>query len=135
MNFLRRFPLAGFMTGVLAALILVFSRPAIATVLFFDAFTNGVRSEWNNESGQWVANGGVYYPETGFYEHTSTVGGLSLTDFIVDVDINNVVNAGVWLRYSSSSGVLLVGRQAPESDIYWHIIQGGSFSAPINRVV
>jgi hypothetical protein len=131
----RRFSLAGLMTVVLVALGLMLSSPAAAAVLFFDTFNTGVRPEWRNESGQWIANGGVYYPATGPYGHTSTVGGLSLTDFVVDVDINNVASAGVWLRYSGSSGVLLSGRQAPESDIYWHIVSNGSFSAPINRVV
>jgi Ca2+-binding RTX toxin-like protein len=112
---------------------------ATQQVLYFDTFDLGERPEWQNELGDWIANGGVYYPTSGSGQILrSTITGFALKDFVVDVDINHVVNGGVWLRYSGSdspSGVLLVARGGPESDVYWHLVKDGNFSDVFNRVV
>jgi len=87
MTYPRRSPLAGLITVVLVAIVLMLSSPAAAAVLFFDDFNpsptkpTGVRPEWRNEFGSWISTGspnGVYHATTGQTQYVrSTVGLMS----------------------------------------------------------
>jgi len=113
--------------------------------LFTDTFTTGASSVWGNERGSWYASGGAYnclFPSN----NPTTMSTLpwDLTDCAIDVDIRQVCDGGIYLRWNptSQSGVLLVtggegwgvgltngniGR-----DLYWHTVHNGSFSGATN---
>jgi hypothetical protein len=117
------------------------ANPVQSAVLFSDNFDAGASVAWGNQRGNWRAEGGVYdaaapshMPET--YTDVTTL--PSLTDFIIDVDINSFNDGGIWLRSNfnggSINGVLLVtgGHLGTHNGVYWHTFTNGAFSAPIN---
>jgi hypothetical protein len=133
--------------AVLTACIALVTAPAQAAVIFSDDFsTDGSNSPpWGNQRGDWSASGGVYnaaFPDNSPITYSSVVG-LNLTDFSMQVDANYVSDGGVWLRsgYNGGSinGVLLVlgglgfGSGATGGDagqaLYWHVVTNGSFSS------
>ncbi|MEQ9408839.1 MAG: PEP-CTERM sorting domain-containing protein [Fuerstiella sp.] len=67
------------------------------------------------------------------YTDVSTLTGL--TDFAVDVDVNDLDDGGIWLRsdYNGGSlnGVLLVtgGNGGTYDGLYWHVVTNGSVAA------
>jgi hypothetical protein len=136
---MKRFPFA----AVLTTLWLFGSGPASAATLFFDNFNSGASAAWGNQSGTWRADGGVYdatFPSNGPNTYSDVTTLPSLTNFIVDVDINFLNDGGVWLRSSRSgggiiNGVLLVtgGSTGTNNGLYWHTVQNGSFSGILNN--
>ena len=121
---------------------LLFSSNANASLLFFDDFNNGARQEWGNERGSWVTQNGVYFssnidPNTyPTYSVSSVTSLLSLTDFIVEVDLNNTAAGGVYLRSSDiNNGILLVyaGEGGTYNGLYWHILENGFTTPQANR--
>jgi len=125
--------------ALLAASIL--AAPAEAAVIFEDNFDAGASAAWGNQRGNWRDGGGVYdatnpsnNPTT--YSDVTTL--TDLTDFTVEVDVNDLNDGGIWLRSSfsggSASGVLLVtgGSLGSFNGFYWHTVQNDVFSGLIN---
>jgi hypothetical protein len=87
--------------GLLLSISILAIPSAKAATLFFDDFNAGASASWGNESENWTATGGVYNAQTPrvfpVITH-SLVSGLLLTDFSVDVNVNNGVDGGIWLR-------------------------------------
>jgi len=114
-----------------------------AAVLFTDSFDTNASPLWSNLRGNWFATNGVYdaaNPQN--VPPTFTGLPFMLTNFTVDVDINQVADGGVWLRCdpTGTNGVLLVtgghgwgsgfrGGNAGRS-LYWHVITPQNSSAP-----
>ena len=116
-------------------LIFCFSGPSNATLIFSDNFDSEADSAWGNERGQWYASGGVYdagSPSNSPLTYTSVTTFTDLTDFIVEVDVNQINDGGVWLRSTLGSsginGVLLVtgGGGGSYNGLYWHVVQNDS---------
>lgn len=114
-----------------------------AEVLFTDSFDTNASPLWSNLRGNWFATNGVYAAANP-QNVPPTFTGLPfvLTNFTVDLDINQVADGGVWLRCdpSGTNGVLLVtggggwgsgnhGGNAGRS-LYWHVITPENWSAP-----
>lgn len=115
------------------------SGPAAAAVLFSDNFDAGASGAWGNEAGGWRTSGGTYdagVPDNNPITYSSVTTLTGLTDFRVQVDVNDVDDGGIWLRSSfnggSISGVLLVtgGNLGSADTLYWHTVVNGVFSAP-----
>jgi hypothetical protein len=118
------------------------ASPASASVVFFDDFNAGASAAWGNEHGNWRAVGGTYdatNPSNGPNTYSDVTTLTSLTDFTVDVDINEFDDGGIWLRSSYNggafNGVLLVtgGASGSNNGLYWHTVQNGSFSGILNN--
>jgi len=116
-----------------------------AAVLFSDNFDSGASPLWQNQSGAWAANGGVYAATApNNFPNAYSLLPFILTNFFVDVDINGVTDGGIWLRSATVpggavgvKGVLLVLKYAGfsgESQIYWHISDGNSYGDAFNLV-
>jgi hypothetical protein len=128
--------------GVAAALLLVIVPTAgHAAVLFSDNFDAGASAEWGNESGNWAASGGVYNAGAPTNNPTtySSIPDV-VTDFIFEVDVNDVQDGGVWLRSSfvggQRSGLLLVtgGNGQTGTGLYFHAVLNDVFSPKLNEV-
>lgn len=110
-----------------------------ATV-FSDDFNAGASALWSNTRGNWTDAGGVY--EAGISNNippTYSALPYNLTDFSIDVDINDISDGGIWLRSSfsgSASGILLVtgGLNQTGTGLYWHIVNNDSYSPILNSV-
>ncbi len=110
------------------ALILILSGTASANVLFFDDFASGASSAWGQERGNWSVASGTYgiFDGSAFWQtppYSSVTTLPNLTDFVVDVDVNNINDGGIWLRSPGlGTGVLLVtgGGGFGGSTLYWH---------------
>ena len=113
------------------------SGPARADVILFtDNFNTGVPStQWGNERGNWAAGGNVYRagilstsPPTYTGLNDTNGNDLVLTDFAIDVDVQDLQDGGIWLRSNFNgnkvSGVLLVlgGLSSTGTGLYWHIL-------------
>ena len=118
--------------------------------IFFDDFEDGEDPAWGNQRGEWSAHDGVYdalYPENDPVTYTDVTTFDDLTDFAVEVDVNNVDDGGIWLRsdYSGGdvSGVLLVtggarnigGTSGTFDGLYWHVVENNLGGPPSGRVV
>lgn len=118
-------------------LFFVFVSSASAATIFSDDFDSGANSAWGNELGSWVTNGGVYDAQS-ISAYSSVTTFPSLTDFTVNVDINNLDDGGVMLRSSDwGNGVALItgGKgNGNFSGLYWHIKQNGSWGRILNEV-
>jgi hypothetical protein len=124
----------------------VFAVGVHATVVFSDNFNAGADPAWGNQSGQWRARHGTYDAkipgngQTHPVTYTDVTTEKSLADFTVHVTVKDLNDGGVWLRsdYNGGqiNGVLLVtgGDLGTFNGFYWHIVQDGNFSAPLNRV-
>lgn len=89
-----------------ASLTALVQGQALASVLpFSDNFNSGASPLWGNESGGWVAAGGVY-AATAHNNAPVAFSSLpfSLTDFSFDVDVNSVTDGGIWLRSTPAPG-------------------------------
>ena len=107
------------------------SSTASAVTLFSDDFDGGASAAWGNQAGAWRTDGGTYdagAPSNAPLTYTGVTTLTSLTDFILDVDVNNVMDGGIWLRSSYNggaiNGVLLV-TNALGAGLYWHTVQNG----------
>jgi len=129
---------AGMITLAIAA-----CGSASATVVFSEDFNAGASSAWGNERGNWRDTGGVYdatNPDNSPITYSSVTTLPGLTDFAVDVDVNDLDDGGIWLRSAFNggtiNGVLLVtgGLTGSNSGVYWHTVQNGSFSGILQSV-
>ena len=109
--------------------------------IIFDNFDSGADALWNNDSGGWIDTGGVYQasvPDNSPNAHSSLP--FQLTNFIVELDINNIDDGGVWLRSAAApgtgigrTGVLLV--TGVNGGLYWHnVTNGNSYGSALNSV-
>ena len=129
--------------AMVAVIVLLFVAPGQghSAVLFSDDFNAGASPLWGNEVGNWSASGGVYNAGAPSNSPTtySSIPNV-VTDFIFEVDVNNVDDGGVWLRSSlvggQRTGVLLVtgGNAQSGTGLYFHIVQNDSFSGILNEV-
>lgn len=131
-----------FSAGVLATF-LTMSMPASAAIVFSDTFDAGASAAWGNERGNWRDTGGVYdaaTPDNSPITYSSVTTFSALTDFALDVDVNDVDDGGIWLRSAFNggaiNGVLLVtgGNNGNNNGLYWHTVQNGIFSSPLQSV-
>jgi len=129
------------MCAVVAAAYVFNFGPAFATVVFSDNFNSGANAAWGNQRGSWRASDGVYdaaSPSNSPVTYTDVLTLPSLTDFVLDVDVNALDDGGIWLRSNYNggaiNGVLLVtgGNTGTYDGLYWHIVQNGGFSGSSN---
>ena len=135
-------------TSVLLVLTLVgFNGNASAiVVLFSDNFNSGASPLWGHEVGDWSDVGGVYRETNGPLQPQTQLNYSSLpfklTDFSVEVDVNDINDGGIWLRsQDNKNGVLLVtgGNGGTASGgggdaLYWHVVKNGVDVAPLNMI-
>lgn len=131
------------LSAAVLATILMMGTPASAAIVFFDNFDGGASAAWGNERGNWRDTGGVYdatNPDNNPITYSSVTSFAGLTDFAVDIDVNDVDDGGIWLRSAFNGGaidgVLLVtgGNNGNNNGLYWHTVQNGAFSAPQQSV-
>ena len=137
-----RFMSASLMISILSttAVIALLSTPTLSQAAFFvDTFDGGASPLWGNEVGAWEALDGEYQTTqptgtTGATPYTSLP--FDLTDFIVEVDIRDIGDGGIWLRsQDNQNGVVLItggngwwhNSTNPQAgrDLYWHVIVNG----------
>jgi hypothetical protein len=107
-------------------------------MIFSDDFSAGASSQWGNEVGSWQAVGGVYNAgaPTGAPPVPYTSLPFQLTDFSMQVDMNDIGDGGIWLRSQDNrNGVLLItggdgywdNGSSPQKgrDLYWHVFVNG----------
>ena len=125
------------LSGIVICFLFVFMRPAAAAVIFSDNFDSGASVLWGNESGAWAASGGVYSAQLpGNNPLTYSSVPFVLTDFVAELDINNLQDGGIWLRSTDNqNGVLLVtgGKSNTGLSLYWHIVQAGNVGPILNE--
>lgn len=127
---------------------LTFSHNARALVVVFsDDFNSGASPLWGQEVGDWSDAGGVYRETNGPLQPQTQINYSSLpfllTDFTIEVDINDINDGGIWLRsQDNKNGVLLVtgGEGGTASGhggdaLYWHVVKNGVDIAPSNNIV
>ncbi|MEM9544182.1 MAG: PEP-CTERM sorting domain-containing protein [Cyanobacteria bacterium P01_E01_bin.42] len=111
---------------------------------FTDTFDSGASSLWGNERGNWTVTDGNYgatFPDDAPVNASSSSSlPFLLSDFSVDLDINNIQDGGVWLRSAEDAGtalgrtgVLLVtgGLGGVGTGLYWHIVTDGNNAGSI----
>jgi hypothetical protein len=119
----------------------IFSSQAYAGVIFSDTFSSDL-GQWGNERGNWVVSGGVYNASnpTNSPATYSSATTADLSDFVVDVLVNDFQDGGVWLRSSyaggKASGVLLVtgGYGGSFNGLYWHVVTDDNYGTGLNAV-
>ena len=119
--------------GVVLAFIL--ALPVSGSVIFSDNFNSGASPLWGNQSGNWIASGGVYFAQSPTNSPlTHSLLPFVVDDFVVDVDVNGASDGGIWLRSNMdrTKGVLLVvaGLGHSGTGLYWHI--GPDFITVLN---
>jgi hypothetical protein len=123
------------LTRTLSSLVITIALSVRGQVIFTDNFDIVPSPQWGNQRGSWDASNGGY---RSFEPSSVNYSGLPfvLRDFIVDVDINDVADGGIWLRSDAQglNGVVLVtgGRGWGYGDtrgghsLYWHVMHNGS---------
>lgn len=117
------------------------SHPQAHADIFVDNFDSGASALWGNNAGAWSDAGGVYratIPNNSPNSHSALP--FQLTDFSIELDINNVADGGVWLRSAEApgtsigrTGVLLV--TGVNGGLYWHnVTNGNSYGSALNAV-
>jgi len=101
-----------------------------AATIFEDPFEPVESPLWKPFSGAWAAASGVYNADGfGGYSYLP----FSLTDFAIEVDVNQLQDGGIWLRSApnvdgdlGAFGVLLItgGYGGVGEGLYWHIDDG-----------
>jgi len=114
------------------------SAPKAGASLFTDDFDSGASPSWGNERGAWLSSGGVYFatlPNNIPPTYSSLP--YTLSDLVLDVDVYNVSDGGIWLHSDATgnNGVLLVtgGHLHTGTGLYWHIVQNGSYGGILNE--
>lgn len=122
------------------------SKATAVVVVFSDDFNSGASPLWGHEVGDWSDVGGVYRETNGPLQPQTQLNYSSLpfkvTDFSVDVDVNDINDGGIWLRsQDNKNGVLLVtgGNGGTASGgggdaLYWHVVKNGVDVAPLNMI-
>ncbi len=129
----KRFLLLSFVL----VLFLGLASVASATTLFFDDFNGGPDVAWSNQYGSWtVTSGGSYIslsPKSSNPTYSSINTLPLLTDFALDIDVNNLQHGGIFLRSTSRDrGVALILRS--NGTIYWHKRSGGRWGSKLGEV-
>lgn len=114
--------------------------PARAGTIFTDNFDAGASPLWGNEIGNWANSGGTYdaaSPNNFPNAHSSLP--FLLSDFSIDLDVNNVDDGGVWLRSTEAPGTS-IGRTGvlftqANGSMYWHIVTDPNNYGPILNIV
>ena len=110
----------------------------VATI-FEDPFEPAESPLWKPFRGDWAASDGVYDTASGFGGYTYLP--LSLTDFAVEIDVNQLQDGGIWLRSApnvngelGAFGVLLItgGLGGGGEGLYWHIDDGAGLDPILN---
>jgi len=132
-----------FAAALVAALCTFGSGSASGATLFFDDFNAGASAAWSNDRGVWRDTGGVYdasVPDNSPLTYSVVNTFPSLTNFVVDVDVNAFNDGGIWLRSNISgsgiSGVLLVtgGKSGSFDGLYWHtVVNDGAVGGILNE--
>jgi hypothetical protein len=137
--------------GIVAALALAttaFTTSAqAAAVNFSDNFDTGASPDWSNSTGNWVASGGVYLAQNpNNNPYAATFLPFNVGDYTLTVNSIAIADSGIFLRSdgTGNNGILLVlgganygqgGRGGDAgTSLYFHTIQGGVTSAPIDVV-
>ncbi|MFH1278470.1 MAG: FlgD immunoglobulin-like domain containing protein [Candidatus Eisenbacteria bacterium] len=117
---------------------------ASAQLLFSDDFEAGARPEWGNEYGAWIASNGVYsasLPNNDPPTYSSVTSLPDLTDFVVEIDILDTRDGGVFLRSRRCAneqieGVLFLvgGFGGSYHGCYWHIWTCTGSGPPLQTV-
>lgn len=110
-------------------------------ITFTDDFETGPSALWSNDRGNWFGAGGIYSAASPTNQPpTYSALPYDLQDFILEVDVNNLQDGGIWLRSQEPGvGVLLItgGHLGTGTGLYWHIItdpqsSGGPSYNPVN---
>ena len=118
---------------------LVFSADLRADI-FNDNFDTGASPLWGNESGSWSDSSGVYrasVPDNFPNAHSSLP--FNLTDFSVELNINDVADGGVWLRSEAAAGTT-IGRTGVllitgvGGGLYWHNVTMATTTVALTMV-
>jgi len=122
--------------------IVLLAAPLGAAVLFEDDFDGGADPLWGNEVGNWTVTAGRYHAANpNNNPPTASTLPFDLTDFVVDVDVIDIQDGGIWLRAETSettgymvNGILLVtgGSGGANSGFYWHTFDNGGYSPALN---
>lgn len=130
--------------AVITAATLLVGQTTFADMMpiFEDDFENGADALWGNERGGWIVDNGKYR-STSPNNNPQSISMLpfDLEDFVIDVDIENVQDGGVWLRAEFDgnnnpvNGVLLVtgGYTGTFGGFYFHTVTNGSFSGALGQ--
>jgi hypothetical protein len=113
-------------TTVILAGLLAGSAQGYWNFIFTDNFDGGASLLWGNESGDWLASGGVYYAQAPSNNpHIHNFLPFNLRDFAIDVDIRGVNDGGIWLRSDDAGHGVLLAINAPwNKGLYWHNMRG-----------
>src|SRR6478672_6143942 len=95
---------------------------------------------WSDSIGNWTSVGGNYYalaPSNGPLTYSGLPCNFLNSDtFSITVTINSLRDEGIWLDTdgTNQNGVLLVlgGNGQQGNWAYWHVIQNGDLSAPLD---
>ena len=123
--------------GLSTAFLCFTSTVSLAAVIFNDNFNSGASLLWGNDSNNWSASNGVYSTTSGGYS-TSFLP-FDLSDFTVDVDINDVWDGGIFVRSEYNNGYyngvsLITGGQGGGGrGLYWHTWQDGVHSGILSH--
>jgi RHS repeat-associated protein len=107
---------------------------------FEENFDSDISPLWGNEIGDWFADEGVYNAQTPS-NSSLTYSSLPfiLEDFVLELDINDIQDGGIFLRSSGETadtrdGILLVtgGENGTGTGFYWHVVQNGEISEVLN---
>jgi hypothetical protein len=124
-------------TVLVTAFICFTSQVSLATEIFHDDFNLGASPIWGNDSGNWNVSNGSYSTTSGGWS-TSFLP-FVLSDFTLDVDINDVWDGGIFVRSEYNNGLyngvsLITGGQGGGgSGLYWHTWQDGVHSGILNH--
>lgn len=107
---------------------------ASAATIFTDDFNAGASVQWGNDSGAWTDAGGAYRAQSpDNFPNARSLLPFSLTDFSIDVDINQARDGGVWLRSANTAvgsvgatGILFV---LAGGAAYWHEVTTSGYGA------
>src|SRR5882724_7980445 len=108
----------------IASSVELYGTAASATPIFVDTFDSGASPAWGNERGAWHAEDGTYdasLPNNDPLTYTSVTTFPDLTNFIIDVDVKDTHDGGIWLRSSFENGIITgILLVLAFNDVYWH---------------
>jgi len=115
------------------------SEQPMAALTFTDSFSPA-STLWSDSIGNWTSVGGNYYalaPSNGPLTYSGLPFNFLNSDtFSITVTINSLRDEGIWLDTdgTNQNGVLLVlgGNGQQGNWAYWHVIQNGDLSAPLD---
>jgi hypothetical protein len=127
----RKLQMRTWLTTLLAVITVLTTAPAQAAQIFCDNFNSGTAdAQWGNNSGNWTAAGGSYRAQSPTNSPlTHTLLPFSVSDFTLEVDVNNASDGGIWLRSDANrNGILLVigGLGHAGTGFYFHEVHNGN---------